>query len=209
MKVSVSQLKYLLLYMGLVFCFTPAVSQERSSLFTHQFRNFNKELAEANLSFTLPNGFKEIRPGNMDDASFDYAIKLVDADFEIWFQVRSQKENWGYGKSKNDKVRTTSNQDSLYQEIASTQAEAFMGNKNYMTRSIPQYSLARYNADVGKTYLLNLPDSPTTRHYKYAMLVVLQKNHTGMMLAVCFANELGPGFFKNLDMAGSCIKFNP
>jgi hypothetical protein len=209
MKVSANRLKYLLLYMGLVFYFIPAVAQEKNSSFIHQFKNFNKELEEANLSFTLPNGFKEIRPGNIEDASFDYAISLPDADFEIWFQVRSQKENWGYGKSKNDKARATPNQDSLYQEIASAQAEEFMGNKNYMTRNIPQYSLARYNADEGKTYLLNLPDSPTTRHYKYAMLVVLQKNHTGLLLAVCFANELGPGFFKNLNMASSCIKFNP
>ena len=48
---------------------------------------------------------------------------------------------------------------------------------------------------------------PATKRYKYALLITLQKNHTGIILAVCFTNEKGPEFFKNLDRASSCMKF--
>jgi len=180
-------------------CATSAFAQVKSPTSAR----FNKDLADANLTFTLPNGFRETKPVN-DDDNFDYAIEVPDGNFEIWFQTKSLKENKPI-KLKNDKQV---NPDSLYLEMGRSQAETFLGNKNYLTRSIPQYSLQRYGADAGKTYLVNLPDATATKHYKYAMIVVLQKNHAGTMEAVCFANELGPGFFKNLNMASSCIKFN-
>jgi hypothetical protein len=191
------QIKLALLYMGLLFCISPAVAQLKHDGIHH---DFNKELTEANLSFTLPAGFKEIKAVN-EDLPFDYGIELPGADFEIWFQIRSLK-------AKIDKDKAN-NPDSLYVEMGRAEAIALMGDKNYLIRTIPEYSLADYNADEGKTYLLNLPDMATTKHYKFAMIVVLQKNHTGTLLALCLANELGPGFFKNLKMASSCIKFNP
>lgn len=192
------QIKPALLYIGLLFCISPVVAQLKHVAIHH---DFNKELTEVNLSFTLPAGFKEIKAVNNEELPFDYGIELPGADFEIWFQIRSLKV-----KMDKDKVN---NPDSLYLEMGREQAIALMGDKNYLIRSIPDYSLANYNADAGKTYLLNLPDMATTKHYKFAMIVVLQKNHTGTLLAVCLANELGPGFFKNLKMASSCIKFNP
>jgi hypothetical protein len=192
-------LKQALLCFVLVFSMLPAIAQVKNSTSAHQFKDFNKDLTEANLTFTLPNGFKEAKPIIGEDPSFDYGIEMPGADFEIWFQVKSLK-------AKNEKI---ANPDSLYAEMGRAEAAALIGEKNYLTRNIPTYELSRYNADVGKTYVLNLPDSPTTKHYKYAMVVALQKNHTGTVLAVCFANELGPGFFKNVNTASSCIKFNP
>lgn len=176
----------------------PAFSQGRRPVVSRELKEFNKELADADLNFTLPPGFKEAK-ANSEDA-FDYGIQLPDGDFEIWFQVKSLKDN------KIAKVK--SNPDSLYLDMGRAQATTYVGEDKYITRNIPPNALMRYNADAGKTFLLNLPDSPTTKHYKYAMVVVLQKNHEGTLLATCFANELGPGFFKNLNLASSCIKFN-
>ncbi|MEB0302593.1 hypothetical protein, partial [Mucilaginibacter sp. 5C4] len=87
------------------------------------------------------------------------------------------------------------------------QAQAFTGDNNYLMRNIPPKYLAKYNGDAGRTYLLNLPDEQVTKHYKYALLLTLQKDHTGTILAVCFSNEKGPEFFKDIDKASSCIKF--
>lgn len=199
MKVVSRQISGAILCLGLMLYITPAFSQ----LKTTSSPRFNKDLADANLSFTLPNGFREIRPADSED--FDYAIEIPDGDFEIWFQTKSLKENKPI-KLKNDKLV---NPDSLYVEMGRAQAQTFLGNSNYLTRSIPQRSLLAYGADAGKTYLINLPDAGATKHYKYAMVVVLQKSHVGTLEAVCFANELGAGFFKNLSMAQSCIKFNP
>ena len=207
-KATTGQIKQLLLYIGLVFCITPVFAQGKRTAMSPEYKEFNKELADADLSFTIPAGFKEIKAVNNDDFAYDYAIQLPDADFEIWFQVKSLKDYKAGTKSKSDKDKPV-NPDSLYMDLGQAQATAFMGDKNYLIRNIPQNALVRYNADAGKTFLLNLPDSPVTKHYKYAMVVVLQKNHAGTLLATCFANELGPGFFKNLNLANSCIKFNP
>ncbi|MGZ3756957.1 MAG: hypothetical protein ACXVAY_15900 [Mucilaginibacter sp.] len=192
--------------MGLVFCTHTGWAQSRHVRMSRELKLFNKELADADLNFTLPPGFTEIKPVNTEDVNVDYAIQLPEADFEIWFQVISLKEN-KHG-SKNIEKDKVANPDSLYLDMGRAQATTFMGDKDYLTRSIPPHALARYNADAGKTFLLNLPDSPVTKHYKYAMVVVLQKNHSGTLLATCLANELGPGFFRNLNMANSCIKFN-
>ena len=189
----------------LIMLITPFVcdAQGRRPQISHEFKMFNRELADADLSFTLPPGFNEMRLGGNDDLPFDYGIQLPDSDFEILFQVRSLKDS--KLARRQEKIN---NPDSLYVDMGRAQATAFVGDQQYITRNIPQRALQRYNADAGKTFLLNLPDSPTTKHYKYAMVVVLQKNHSGMLLATCFANELGPGFFKNLNMASSCINFN-
>jgi len=200
MKFILRQISGAALCLGLMLCIAPAFAQVKTPPSSSRF---NKELADANLNFTLPNGFREIRPADSED--FDYAIEIQDGDFEIWFQTKSLKENKPI-KLKNDKQV---NPDSLYVEMGRAQAQTFMGNNNYLARNIPPRTLASYNADAGKTYLLNLPDAAATKHYKYAMVVVLQKNHAGTLEAVCFANELGAGFFKNLSIAQSCIKFNP
>ena len=179
----------------------PALAQVKTLAST----KFSKDLTDANLTFTLPAGFKEIKPANNSD--FDYAIEMPDGNFEIWFQARSLKDNRPV-RIRNDKQVAP---DSAYVEMGRTQAEDYLGtgNRNFLSRRIPQTQLEHYGADAGRTYLVNLSDSPDTRHYKYAMIVVLQKNHIGALEAVCFANELGPGFFKNLTQAASCIKFNP
>ena len=201
-----NRLKYIIACLGLLVCTAPAFAQIRS--FTPDLKNFNKRLIKANITFTYPAGFKEVKVNNTPAYSFDYGIVAPEGDCEIWFKVQSQKDTWSnYLKAKND--NRIAHPDSLYQEIGLAQARAFKNDKEPLARSIPPMLLTRYNADLGKTYLVNLPDAPETKHYKYAMVVVLQKNKVGNVLAVCFANELGPGFFKNLNKASTCLKFNP
>jgi len=169
-----------------------------------QLRSFYTELAQVNLGFTFPEGFKEIKVINTETFPFDYAVELPGADFEIWFRINTQKEN---EKLLADKSIRVSGPDSLYIGVAQDQIAAFTGDKNYLKRGLPPYILERYNADAGSTYLLNLNDSPITKHYKYALLIVLQKNKLGTLMAICFTNEKGPDFFKNMNKAGNCLKF--
>lgn len=192
-----------------MFCIATAFAQvKQPATFTRDLKNFDKKLSKANIAFIFPTGFKEVKTVTTADYSFDYGIAAPEEDCEIWFKVQTQKDSWiNYIKGKND--NHIINPDSLYQEIGLTQAKAFKGDNAPLDRSIPPMWLTRYNADLGKTYLVNLPDSPQTKHYKYAMVVVLQKNKVGNVLAVCFANELGPGFFRNLNKASTCLKFNP
>jgi hypothetical protein len=180
------------------------------SLISKQRKQFELLAAQANVAFVFPQEFKEIKAPDDEDFSFDYGIELPGKEFEIWFQIKPQKENWAsFEKAKKNNSAQLDNPDSLYASIAAGEALAFTGEKNYLVREIPPDYLARYNADAGKSFLLTLLDTKPTKHYKYALLFALQKFHTGIIFAVCFTNDKGPEFFKNINQAAAALKFNP
>lgn len=173
-----------------------------------QFKNFVKLANEANVAFTAPEGFKEIKPVKNDTLSFDYALELPDEEFEVWFNVRSQKRAMAdIVRMVSDTARADNNPDSLYNKTGLTLAEELSGGQNYFTTIIPPDYLARYNATEGKTYLLDLADANETKHYKYALLITLHKDRIGTIVAICFGNEKGSGFFKNIFKASRALKF--
>jgi len=213
MKIILKQLKQLLIAaMLLGFCL-PVFAQVKHTTTRKvkppvltPLQEFNRLADQASVTFSFPDGFKEIKAPANEYFSYDYAIGLPGKDFEIWFQIKPGKENWlSYIHAKNNQL---ANPDSLYAAAAEAQAIAFSGGKNYFVRNIPPQVCARYNADVGKSYLLTLLDMTATKHYKYALLITLQKNHTGNIVAVCFTNDKGPEFFKNIRLAGNCLEFN-
>jgi hypothetical protein len=56
-------------------------------------------------------------------------------DFEIWFQVKSQKENYAsYLRSIGDQSTAQANPDSLYLGMGTAQAITFTGDNNFLTR---------------------------------------------------------------------------
>jgi hypothetical protein len=196
--------KYFLFSMLFLLLVKPVVAQVSRAPVSKDLRNFYNKLSAINLNFTFPDGFKEIKTVNTNNMAFDYAMEIPDADFEIWLQVNTQKENEKIANERNIHVSP----DSLYVNIAETQCAAFSDDKNnYFTRGLPPYILERYGADAGRTYLLNLTDSPVTKHYKYGLLIILQKNGMGTVSAICFTNEKGPDFFKNMNKASNCLKF--
>lgn len=164
---------------------------------SHQDKQFNKLLNQAGVFFSLPEGFKEIAPVNTDEQSYDYAITTPGHELEIWFAVKPYKQISRYYASP----------DSAYAAIGKNAAETLSDDNFLFTRSLTSRILGQYGADAGKSYLLNLSDSPATRHFKYALIITLQKNHTGTILAVCLTNDKGPDFFRNIDKARNCIKF--
>lgn len=177
---------------------------------SQQLKNFLQIVADANATFSFPKGFKEIKAPDNEDVSFDYSIQIPGKEFEIWLHVRSQKENWAaYEKTLNDKAKQQANPDSLYYEIGKAQAMAFAGDNEALERILPAGIIERYNADAGRSYMINLADEKITRHYRYALLITLQKFHTGTIMVVCFSNQKGPGFFQNIVSASNCIKFKP
>ena len=172
-----------------------------------QLKNFIQLASEANVEYIYPPGFKEIQAINNDDFSFDYALELPDRDFEVWFRVRSQKRILANNLHMNSDTAKTADPDSLYNKTGLTLASVLGGGQEYFTTIIPPDYLARYNATEGKTYLLELADMPETKHYKYALLITLHKDHVGTIVAVCFGNEKGAEFFKNIFKASKCLKF--
>jgi hypothetical protein len=215
METILKQIKQILAIGVLMLVFTPIIAQVKKPVavvkkktISSQLAEFKRLAAQANVVFIFPRGFKEIPAPDNDYFSFDYAMTLPGKDFEIWFQVKSQKENWAsYEKSKDKPNAELANPDSTYASLAEAHAAAFTGETKHFIRTIPPEVLARYNADAGKSYLLSLLDLPATKGYKYALLITLQKDHTGIIMAVCFTNDKGPEFFKNIDKASNCLKF--
>ena len=173
-----------------------------------QLSLFLKEAREAGVDFKIPANFKEIPAVNNENFSFDFAMTKPGQDFEVWLQVHSLRQNWlSYDQVKDITGKTLDNPDSTYLQAARAHATAMSDDDKYFARPLPARVLEMYNADAGKTYLFNLADLPETRRYKYALLIAIQKDHTGYLMAVCLTNEKGPAFFKNINQARDCIKF--
>ncbi len=203
MNTITKRINWFLFYFLLLLPAIPVLAQGSHAAGGSQFRNFTNSLTQVNIAFTFPEGFKEIKAPNTETLPFDYAMELPDADFEVWIRINTQKEDEKILADKNIHITT----DSLYKALAKDQITAFTTENSYLKRGLPHYILNRYNADAGSTYLLNIDDSPITKHYKYALLVVLQKNGAGTIMAICFTNEKGPEFFKNMNAASNCLKF--
>ena len=165
---------------------------------SRQAKEFSRLTAEADVSFAIPENFKEIPAQQGAELGLDYGITTPNHDIEIWFSVKSYRYLSRYYRS---------NPDSAYINLAKSQVNAFTADNDYFVRNLSSRILSLYKADEGKSYLINLNDDPETKHYRYALVIVLQKNHVGCITAVCFTNEKGPEFFKAIDKAKSCIKF--
>lgn len=160
---------------------------------TREYRTFSKTANRASVALSMPDGFKEIEVKN-DNPAFDYGITIPDQGFEIWLKVMPQTE---------------STPDSVYLDIGKAQAKQLAGDNDYLVRGMPDRVLNDYNADAGKTYFITLPDAAASRHYKFALLITLQKSRKGTIMAVCLTNDKGPDFFRNINRARNCIKFKP
>lgn len=173
-------------------------------------QDFSHLAAEANVQFTFPDGFKEIRVSEDEDSFYDYALEIPGRGFEMWVMVRPQKGEWtNYERSRSDVNKQLANPDSLYIDISRAQASAFSGDQNFDAKEISAGVLTRYNASAGKSYILNMQDLPSTKQYKYALLLALRRDYAGTMLIVCFTNEKNAEFFRNVSRICKYLKFKP
>ncbi len=201
-KTLVKTIRFIIL-LALICNAAGAFAQGTSVGNSGQYKAFQKTLSKVGVTFALPESFKEIKAVNNRDFKFNYAMELYGEDFEIWFRVNSVKEN----KQLLNDHHLLLHPDSAYAFILKQQANAFTVDPEWVMRDIPENLLSRYNANAGKAYLVNLSDSPVTKHYKYAFLITMVKFNTGSILAVCLSNDKGPEFFKNMFAAANCMKF--
>lgn len=170
--------------------------------------SFAKEAADAGMVYIYPAGFKELRPVTYGDVQFNYALTLPGESFEVWFRTIPLKKSWtSYRHLQEGAQQVHLNPDSAYIETGKSVAEALSTDDSYFERQIQPETLTDYNADAGKSYLVSLNDSPATKHYNYALIITLQKNHVGNLLAVCLSNDKGPGFFQNINRLKNCLRF--
>ena len=196
MKATLRQFKQIFVIVCLLGNTGLTYAQYKSAQLPKPAKDFVHIAADANVIFTPPEGFKEISPINNEDLNYDYGMALP-GKLEIWFSVMPYKYT----------SKSFSQPDSAYLNLSKMQVSAFSSDNDYFTRSLTAKVLVQYNADHGKSYLLNLNDSPFTRHYKYALILALQKDHIATVLAVCLTNDKGPELFKSMDKARNCLKF--
>ncbi|WP_461448823.1 hypothetical protein [Mucilaginibacter sp.] len=199
------------IFCAIMCCCAPVgVAQNKKPVISMQRKNFTLLLKQSNLKFTFPPGFQEVKAVNDEDFSFDFALHDPDHNCDIWLMARSQKQDWlTYEHTQADQRSELDNPDSLYIELGETYANALTGDNIYQARDMPADVLAEYNADAGKSYLLNLQDMPVTQHYKYALIVSLEKNHAGTLIAVFFTNYKDPDFYSDVNKVSHSFKFAP
>jgi hypothetical protein len=204
----VKQFKKILLMVILLSRIVPAIAQNKHLPTNNGHKAFNQLLKESSLSFTFPQGFQEVKAVNNEDYSYDFAMQSADQDFEVWLQVKPGRQNWfSYLKSGHDNQHALANPDSTYVELSGADAMALSSDSSFLVRSMPPEVLARYNADIGKSYLINLTDRAITKHFKYALIVALQKRHTATLIAVYFTNEKDADFYRSVYKAAHCLRF--
>lgn len=194
--------KYCLVSLLVLLLALPAAAQIATAN-NAQATSFYNKLNKLNVSFIFPDGFKEIKAAKAGSFPFDYAMEIPGADFEIWIRLDTKKESEKIARKRN----IPADPDSLYSIMGQLEAAAFSDGNTHFTRQLPPYVLNRYSADAGRIYFLDIADSPITRHYKYALLTILQKTGIGTITGICFTNEKGPEFFKNMNKASNCMKF--
>ncbi|QQL49330.1 hypothetical protein [Mucilaginibacter ginkgonis] len=198
MRPTLRQFKQIFVIVTLLVTAGIARAQTQPLNQSRQLKSFIKATTEAGITFNLPEGFKELNNRLPDDNEMDYGMAPVGSDFEIWFAVRSYKKLARHYRGMAD---------SAYLSLAKDQISNFSADNDYFVRNLSPRILNQYQADEGKSYLVNLNDSAETRHYRYALIIVLQKNRTGAITAVCLTNDKGAEFFKAIDKARGCIKF--
>jgi hypothetical protein len=169
-------------------------------------KNLKKLLARINASFTMPDGFVEIPPLNNDKTNYQYAMQVPNEDFEVRIQVndnRKESRKWERGNTTEK-----TNPDSLYSKIVADQISGISDGDRF-NRPIPQRILQNYNADVGQSCFFSLADSAFTKHYQYALLVIIQKNHYGSITILCLGNDRGPKFFRKINKLRNLLRFKP
>lgn len=203
------QFKKILLIVILLCCVSCVLAQGKHLPQSPYDKKFDQLLKQTNLRFIFPGGFKEVEPIDNEDFSYDFAMELPGHDLEVWLQIKPQRQNWlSYEKARQENtLRAVANPDSMYVDMSKANAIALSADNNILVRNMPTEVLARYNADAGKSYLINLPDMYITKHYKYALLVALQKNHIGTLIAVYLSNERDADFYHDVYRAAHCFRF--
>jgi hypothetical protein len=210
MKTMVQQFKQFILTAVFLCIVLPAIAQRRHKIVTSQRNDFYQLLKDAGLNFTFPHGFKEIKAINNEYFSFDYAMEKPGDNFEVWLQIKSQKQNWkSYVKDQESGKTDLANPDSMYRDMGRAAAIALSGGTNFFERSLPYDIAERYGADAGRSYLVTLLDMDISKHYKYALVVAAQKNHAGTIVLVFLTNYKDADFYRNISIIGHSFKFIP
>lgn len=174
-----------------------------------QLKSFQQNLAGINVQFAFPREFKEIKTVHTTDLDIDYAMELPSENFQVWFMVRNLQQQHAKAKVFEDASKMAAdNPDSLYKSFAKTTAIALAGKDNYTVKVLPPEALALFRANNGQSYLLSLYNTPITNHYKYGLLICLQKHGAGSVSMLFLSNDNGPGFYKNVNRACYSVRFN-
>jgi len=173
-----------------------------------QLKTFQQILLATNLQFTFPKDFKEIKALHQAEMDVDYAMELPDDNFKVWYIVKNLQQRNKLKVSESDPKTVLAHPDSLYRSVYLSTATTLAGKDNYTSKNLPQEVLDLFHADRGQSCLLNLYNAPLTEHYKYGLLISLQKDGTGCIAMLFLSNDNGPDFYKKVNKAYYSVRFN-
>lgn len=143
---------------------------------------------------TIPPGFWVVHPVQNPAMPYDFGIRSMYTNFEVWFNVvNTSKIPAG---------------DSVAIRNARRQVSQVSADKKYIAKTIPSEIMKEFfNADFGRSFALTLKKGHATRNYKYAQLMVVQKSRTSSLVMLFLSDENGPAFYRNVNSVFYTVKF--
>ncbi|MBE7179139.1 MAG: hypothetical protein INR69_22235, partial [Mucilaginibacter polytrichastri] len=140
-----------------------------SIVFVHgqsRFRTaFAIKLKDAGIGMQVPPNFWDIHPPQNPAMPYEYGIRAMRENFEVWFKVIPLNKD---GSEDSTAIRNARKQVTLISE-----------DTRYVAKSIPPETMTEFfNADFGRSFSMTLHRNHRTRNYKYGLLMVVQKSKT-------------------------------
>ncbi len=199
--------KFLEIFIVLLIVCTSSYTQSVQTF--SQLKTFQQLLSAADLQFTFPKDFKEIKALHEGNIDVNYAMELSDENFQVWYQVKNTQQQWPKRKiTEDDSKRAAIHPDSLYNVSSSLAAVMLAGKNNFTSKNLSPEVLNTFHADRGKSYQLELYDRPETNHFQYGLLISLQKNSVGYVSMLFLSNDNGPEFYRKVNKAYYSVRFN-
>lgn len=199
--------KFLEIFIVLLIVCTSSYTQSVQTF--SQLKTFQQLLSAADLQFTFPKDFKEIKALHEGNIDVNYAMELSDENFQVWYQVKNTQQQWPKRKiTEDDSKRAAIHPDSLYSVSSSLAAVMLAGKNNFTSKNLSPEVLNTFHADRGKSYQLELFDRPETNHFQYGLLISLQKNSVGYVSMLFLSNDNGPEFYRKVNKAYYSVRFN-
>ncbi|MGI4752088.1 MAG: hypothetical protein ACRYFB_15750 [Janthinobacterium lividum] len=195
------------IFVILLLVFTSSYTQSVQTF--SQLKTFQQSLSAADLQFTFPKDFREIKALHEENVDVSFAMELPDENFQVWYQVKNTQQLWARYKISEDNLkRATVLPDSLYSVSSLSAVMVLAGKNNFTSKNLAPDVLNTFHASRGKSYQLELYDRPETNHYQYGLLISLQKNGVGYVSMLFLSNDNGPEFYKKVNKAYYSVRFN-
>lgn len=152
--------------------------------------DFQKELKDIGLQFTLPEGYQESEVKENSDLWYRFAMKHKTADFEVRYSVWSLKTPLKeFEKCKKDTNCTMIHPNKTYTGRIRSNVLNMTGGQDWEISAFPIPAVKReFNADAGGSSFFEF-NCEFGKGYKYGQMIYLHKDNVADVIITYMSND--------------------